>query len=165
MLSGGSVTPNVTKVTSRWWIIQWMVLPSIFYITIYWMSGSTNKTYWASFSIIGCWFIQCINRHPTIEKLAFGIFFVAVNGGWSVWSQWSHCTRSISGIQVRIRRCVNPDPQSDIKPCPGPDVTVIRGCTNISRCREGISQMLQNFFAFYPMPPRDFLSPIRSLLI
>ncbi|XP_044165708.1 hemicentin-1-like [Acropora millepora] len=59
-----------------------------------------------------------------------------VDGGWSDWSQWSHCTKNISGIQVRIRRCVNPNPQSGEKPCPGPDLTVIRGCTNISRCRE-----------------------------
>ena len=97
-----------------------------------------------------------------IEKLASGIFLVAVDGGWSDWSQWSHCTRNINGIQVRIRQCVNPNPQSGRKPCPGPDVTVIRGCTNISRCREGISQMLKNLFAYYPMPHHDFLSLIHS---
>ena len=100
-----------------------------------------------------------------IEKLASGIFLVAVNGGWSDWSQWSHCTKNISGIQVRIKRCVNPDLQWSEKPCPGPDVTVIRGCTNISRCREGISQMLKNLFAYCPMPPHDFLCHIHSLLI
>ncbi|XP_044166473.1 scavenger receptor cysteine-rich domain superfamily protein-like [Acropora millepora] len=71
-----------------------------------------------------------------IENLVSGIFLVAVNGGWSDWSQWSHCTKKINGIQVRIRRCVNPNPHPFDKPCPGPDVTVIRGCTNISRCRE-----------------------------
>ena len=75
-----------------------------------------------------------------IKDLSPGIFLVAVNGGWSDWSQWSHCTKNISGIQLRIRRCVNPDPQSGGKPCPGPDETVIRGCTNISRCPKGISQ-------------------------
>ena len=141
-----------------------MVLPSRYYTTIYWMSVSTNKTYWAMLST-GCWSIHCINQHPTIEKLAFGIFLVAVDGGWSDWSQWSHCTRNINGIQVRIRRCVNPNPQSGEKPCPGPDVTVIRGCTNISRCPEGISQMLKNLFAYYPMPPHDFPSLIPSLRI
>ena len=129
-----------------------MVLPSRYYTTIYWMSVSTNKTYWAMLST-GCWSIHCINQHPTIEKLAIGIFLVAVDGGWSDWSQWSNCTRNITGIQVRIRRCVNPNPPSGEKPCPGPDVTVIRGCTNISRCPEGISQMLKNLFAYYPTPP------------
>ncbi|KAK2565633.1 Scavenger receptor cysteine-rich domain superfamily protein, partial [Acropora cervicornis] len=63
-------------------------------------------------------------------------FLVAVDGGWSGWSQWSHCTKNIGGIQLRIRRCVNPSLQWSRKSCPGPDVTVIRGCTNISRCRE-----------------------------
>ncbi|XP_067023937.1 scavenger receptor cysteine-rich domain-containing group B protein-like [Acropora muricata] len=73
---------------------------------------------------------------PSIEKFQSINVMVVVDGGWSVWSQWSHCTKNISGIQVRIRRCVNPNPQSRGKPCPGPDVTVIRGCTNISRCRK-----------------------------
>ncbi|XP_044167184.1 lysyl oxidase homolog 2-like [Acropora millepora] len=68
--------------------------------------------------------IHWINQYPL------------VNGGWSNWSQWSHCTKNIGGIQLRIRRCVNPSPRSGEKPCPGPDVTVIRGCTNISRCPE-----------------------------
>ena len=97
-----------------------------------------------------------------IEKLASGIFLVAVDGGWSDWSQWSHCTKNISGIQLRIRRCVNPDPQLVPKPCPGPDLTVIRGCTNISRCNEGILQMLKNLFTYYPMRPHDFLSLIHN---
>ena len=100
-----------------------------------------------------------------IEKLASGIFLVAVDGGWSDWSQWSFCTKNISGIQLRIRRCANPSPQAVGKPCPRPDVTVIRGCTNISRCRKGISQMLKNLFAYCPMPPHDFLCHVHSLLI
>ncbi|XP_015762583.1 PREDICTED: scavenger receptor cysteine-rich type 1 protein M130-like [Acropora digitifera] len=50
--------------------------------------------------------------------------------------QWSHCTKNIGGIQLRIRRCVNPSSRRGRKLCPGPDVTVIRGCTNISRCPE-----------------------------
>ena len=104
----------------------------------------------------GCWFIQCINQRPAVEKLASGIFLVAVDGGWSSWSQWSHCTKNIGGIQMRIRRCVNPHPQWGEKPCPGPDVTVIRGCTNISHCGEGISQMLKNLFAYYSMPLTTF---------
>ena len=104
-------------------------------------------------------------RHKStsnIEKLASGIFLVAVGGGWSDWSQWSHCTKNIGGIQLRIKRCVNPNPQWGEKPCPGPDVTVIRECTNISRCPKGILQMLKNLFAYYPMHPRDFLSLISN---
>ncbi|XP_067025339.1 scavenger receptor cysteine-rich domain superfamily protein-like [Acropora muricata] len=73
---------------------------------------------------------------PSIEKSQSINVIVVVDGGWSDWSQWSHCSKNIGGIQLRIRRCVNPDPQSDSKPCPGPDLTVIRGCTNISRCHE-----------------------------
>ena len=91
-----------------------------------------------------------------IEKLASGIFSVAADGGWSDWSQWSHCTKNISGIQLRIRRCVNPNPQWGEKPCPGPDLTVIRGCTNISRCHKGILQILKNlnFYLLSDAPSR-----------
>ena len=91
-----------------------------------------------------------------MEKVASAIFLVAVDGGWSDWSQWSHCTKNISGIQLRIRRCVNPNPQSGRKPCPGPDETVIRGCTNISRCRKGISQMLKNILLIIRSPLTSF---------
>ena len=91
-----------------------------------------------------------------MEKLASAIFLVAVDGGWSDWSQWSHCTKNVSGIQLRIRRCVNPNPQSGRKPCPGPDETVIRGCTNISRCRKGISQMLKNILLIIRSPLTTF---------
>ena len=126
-------------------------------ITVCWMSVRTNKTYWVMLST-GCWFIQCINQRPSIEKFASGIFLVAVDGGWSGWSQWSHCTKNISGIQVRTRGCVNPNPQSGQKPCPGPDVTVIRGCTSISQCHEGTSQLLKNFLLITDAPSRLSLS-------
>ena len=52
---------------------------------------------------------------------------------------------------------MNPDPQSIKKKiCPGPDLTVIRGCTNISRCREGISQMLKNILLIIQSPLTTF---------
>ncbi|XP_044182828.1 hemicentin-1-like [Acropora millepora] len=81
-----------------------------------------------------CAIKQPRGSEPSIEKSQSINVIVVVDGGWSDWSQWSQCTKNISGIQLRIRRCVNP--QSGEKPCPGPDVTVIRGCTNISRCRK-----------------------------
>ena len=91
---------------------------------------------------------------------------VADEDGWSDWSQWSHCTKNISGIQARVGRCTGSNPQLNQKKCPGQDVTVIRGCTNISRCDEGISQMLKkNIFVCYTIPPQDFLNVIHSLLI
>ncbi|XP_015756364.1 PREDICTED: netrin receptor unc-5-like [Acropora digitifera] len=83
-----------------------------------------------------CAIKQPRGSEPSIEKSQSINVIVVVDGGWSDWSQWSHCTKNISGIQLRIKRCVNPNPQSGRKPCPGPDVTVIRGCTNISRCHE-----------------------------
>ncbi|XP_015779245.1 PREDICTED: hemicentin-1-like [Acropora digitifera] len=81
-----------------------------------------------------CAIKQPRGSEPSIEKSQRINVIVVADGGWSDWSQWSHCTKNIGGIQLRIKRCVNPNPQSGRKPCPGPDVTVIRGCTNISRC-------------------------------
>ena len=73
-------------------------------------------------------------------------FFVAVDGGWSDWSQWSPCTNNINGMQMRTRRCVNPEPQFGGEPCTGPNATVMRGCGERSRCRQGISQLLKKTF-------------------
>ena len=63
---------------------------------------------------------------------------VAVDGGWSDWSKWSHCTKNVNGIQMRARQCVNPKPQFGGKLCTDANATAMRGCTNISRCRQGI---------------------------
>ena len=68
---------------------------------------------------------------------------MAVDGGWSDWSQWSPCTKNIDGMQMRTRRCVNPEPQFGGELCAGPNVTVMRGCGERSRCRQGTSQMLK----------------------
>ena len=53
-------------------------------------------------------FIECINQHAMFENR---VFVVAVDGGWSDSSQWSHCTKNVNGIQMRTRQCVNPKPQ------------------------------------------------------
>ena len=71
---------------------------------------------------------------------------MAVDGGWSDWSQWSPCTNNINGMQMRTRRCVNPKPRFGGKLCAGPNATVMRGCGERSRCRQGISQILQKNF-------------------
>ncbi|KAJ6656117.1 hypothetical protein lerEdw1_004168 [Lerista edwardsae] len=44
----------------------------------------------------------------------------AVNGGWSLWSSWSYCTRTCgAGIQTAERQCSNPEPQFGGKYCTG----------------------------------------------
>ena len=76
-----------------------------------------------------------INQHAIFENQ---IFLVAVDGGWNDWSQWSHCTKNVNGIQTRTRQCVNPKPQFGGTLCTSPNSTAMRGCTNISTCRQGI---------------------------
>ena len=91
-------------------------------------------------------------------------FVVAVDGGWSDWSQWSHCTKNVIGRQMRTRQCDNPKPQFGGKLCTGANATAMRGCQNISRCRQGISKLLKKNFV-YPTP-QGFLmiSTVQSLL-
>ena len=76
---------------------------------------------------------------------------VAVDGGWSDSSQWSHCTKNVNGIPMRTRQCVNPKPQFGGTLWTGPNATAMRGCTDISRCRQGIGQILKKF-VYYPTP-------------
>ncbi|CAH2316004.1 hemicentin-2 [Pelobates cultripes] len=53
---------------------------------------------------------------------------VFVNGGFSEWQEWSHCTRTCGqGVQERIRTCTNPPPTNGGRPCMGRDVDV-RSC-------------------------------------
>ena len=98
-------------------------------------------------------------------KTGVRIFLVAVDGGWSDWSQWSHCTKNFNGIQMRTRQCVNPKPQFGGKVCTGSNATAMRGCTDICRCHQGIWQILKNNFVYYPTP-QGFLmiSTVHSLL-
>ena len=77
---------------------------------------------------------------------------VAVDDGWSDSSQWSHCTKNVNGIQMRTRQCVNPKPQFGGTLCTDPNATAMRGCTDISRCRQGIGQILKKKFVYYPTP-------------
>jgi len=61
---------------------------------------------------------------------------LSVDGGWSKWSQWSVCTKTISGLQARIRECVDPEPAYGGKKCNGTRA-VVRECSNMSSCHEG----------------------------
>ena len=65
--------------------------------------------------------------HKSTSKLENRIFLVAVDGGWSDWSQWSHCTKNVNGIQMRTRQCVNPKPQFGGKLCTGPQCNSYEG--------------------------------------
>ena len=134
--------------TKNYLVIRWIVIYPIDItalsrkITIHW----TNVT------------IHCMSIYPmrketsNLWKPAVQLFSVAVDGCWSDWSKWSQCTRNVNGIQMRTRRCVNPKPQFGGKLCTGFNATAMRGCTNISRCRQGIWQIVMNNFVYYPSP-------------
>ncbi|XP_044176618.1 scavenger receptor cysteine-rich domain superfamily protein-like [Acropora millepora] len=79
------------------------------------------------------------------RKTGVWVFFVAVDGGWSDWSQWSLCTNDINGIQMRTRQYVNPEPQFGGKPCAGPNATAMRECGERSRCRQSLVCQAQGY--------------------
>ncbi len=48
------------------------------------------------------------------------LFLCLVNGGWSVWGQWSICDNICGGSVVnRTRRCDNPAPKAGGSGCRG----------------------------------------------
>uniref|UniRef100_A0A3Q3AAE4 SCO-spondin n=1 Tax=Kryptolebias marmoratus TaxID=37003 RepID=A0A3Q3AAE4_KRYMA len=53
-----------------------------------------------------------------------------VNGGWSLWSQWSQCSAQCdSGVQTRERFCNSPAPQHRGSSCTGPHIQT-RDCNS-----------------------------------
>ncbi|XP_045165423.2 coadhesin-like [Mercenaria mercenaria] len=49
--------------------------------------------------------------------------FCPIDGGWTEWEEWSQCDKSCDlGYQVRLRRCANPPPYYNGKPCDGKDI-------------------------------------------
>ena len=70
------------------------------------------------------------------DSVCFDNSCLSVDGGWSQWSQWSLCTKTVSGIQTRIRECANPEPAHGGKKCNGTRA-VVRECSNMSSCHEG----------------------------
>lgn len=63
------------------------------------------------------------------------LWFFAVNGGWSTWSQWSDCKcpgLSLSAGQKRTRVCNNPTPLNGGEPCSGSPVQRTAECVACS---------------------------------
>ena len=70
------------------------------------------------------------------DSVCFDNSCLSVDGGWSKWSQWSICSKKVSGIQTGTRECANPEPAHGGKRCNGPTAAV-RECSNMSSCHEG----------------------------
>jgi len=48
------------------------------------------------------------------------LLFVAINGGWTLWSDWSGCSVTAgTGSQIRMRTCTNPVPENGGHLCSG----------------------------------------------
>ena len=47
---------------------------------------------------------------------------VLVDGGWGAWGSWTPCSKTCGGATVtRERKCDNPAPQNEGKPCDSKD--------------------------------------------
>ncbi|XP_078533403.1 A disintegrin and metalloproteinase with thrombospondin motifs 12 isoform X2 [Lissotriton helveticus] len=56
----------------------------------------------------------------TGECVTVGKHPETVNGGWGMWSPWSHCTRTCgAGVQSAVRQCNDPEPKFGGKYCTG----------------------------------------------
>jgi len=60
---------------------------------------------------------------------------VSVDGGWSAWGPWSECstTCGLDGLRRRERRCDNPLPRYDGRPCEG-DTVETSTCPPTTEC-------------------------------
>ena len=69
----------------------------------------------------------------------------AVNGMWSLWTEWQQCPVSCGdGVQTRSRTCTNPEPQHGGLTCVGDDQEA-QGCSTGDAC-EGIGWSSINVF-------------------
>ena len=66
----------------------------------------------------------------------FKFFGILVDGGWSLWSAWSECTRKCPQSvpqKLKTRLCNNPTPQDGGKGCVG-QMTKTEACDSTMFC-------------------------------
>lgn len=81
--------------------------------------------------------------NPSVFFMGY-VWFSAVNGGWSPWSQWSECSsRCGKGQQKRTRVCNNPVPLNGGKTCPGLAVHKAE-CTSICPGKSVVKTLCAN---------------------
>ncbi|XP_065068403.1 coadhesin-like [Rhopilema esculentum] len=88
---------------------------------------------------------ECIGKSHAnfIYKLKLEKAKKIINGGYTEWSEWSHCCRSCGGgSKVRVRSCTNPAPSLDGNDCSqlGPAIEI--GTCNNHGCAEACRQAM-----------------------
>lgn len=65
-------------------------------------------------------FYSVNSSHASIDTSVPYTVFFPVNGGWSLWSEYSPCSVTCgSGTKVRMRTCTNPIPENNGAECTG----------------------------------------------
>ena len=64
------------------------------------------------------------------------MFFTAIDGGWTEFSDWTSCSQTCGGgVQERRRTCSSPSPKNGGKDCQGTH-TEIQDCVERENCGE-----------------------------
>lgn len=86
------------------------------------------------------WKFACQNLNPNL--FVIWQYFIAVDGGFTEWSQWSLCDNPCGGSVVnRTRTCANPTPSLDGKPCTGATVQTKMECVGPCPSRSNLNRV------------------------
>lgn len=97
-------------------------------------------------------------------------WFVAVDGGWTPWSDWGSCGVTCGyGQKSRFRSCSNPSPEYGGLDCPGDNIELMNcfggNCSGTKACIIFLNLYFVFLFLFFFCPGEHKLRGIRPLNI
>lgn len=80
-----------------------------------------------------------------INHTLVSVCLLAVNGGWTDWTEWGTCSSPCGGgYQTKTRSCTNPAPANGGFQCPAP-ATEMRDCVDTKPCPGNLKMGIYNF--------------------